>query len=125
MNRFQFSLGIILSSLFIITSCSKNDSSSVSGNQGRLELRLTDSPDPNVKEVWVDVQGVTINMSDTNEITLTGTHPGVYNLLDLTNGKDTLLADATIPTGTISQIRLLLGPNNYIVTNSGQKISLT
>jgi hypothetical protein len=56
---------------------------------------------------------------------LDGVHPGVYNLLDLTDGKDTLLADAQIPSGDISQIRLILGDNNYIITKSGEKIELT
>ena len=65
-------------------------------------------------------------MEDTGKIiTLSGTHPGMYNLLDLTNGRDTLLADAIIPAGTISQVRLILGDNNYIITNSGEKIALT
>ena len=85
-----------------------------------LQVRLTDGPDPNVREVWVDIQQIEIIMSDTSHpIILDGTHPGVYNLLAFSDGKDTLLADATIPAGTISQIRLILGDNNYIITNDG------
>jgi hypothetical protein len=73
----------------------------------------------------VDIQQIEIMMGDSSSpIILTGTHPGVYNLLDLTNGKDTLLADAVIPAGTISQIRLILGDNNSIVTTSDEKIAL-
>jgi hypothetical protein len=75
--------------------------------------------------VWVDVNQIEILMGDTSKpLILDGSHPGLYNLLDLTNGKDTLLADATIPAGTISQIRLILGDNNYIVTKAGDKIPL-
>jgi hypothetical protein len=120
-------------SLFLITSffltillfsCTKNDKG-IGNNEARLQVLLTDSPDPNVKEVWVDVREVNINMDDSNSIALSGSHPGLYNLLDLTNGKDTILADATIPTGTISQIRLVLGDNNYIITKSGERIPLT
>lgn len=40
---------------------------------------------------------------------------GVYNLLDLTNGLDTLLATAELPAGKISQIRLILGNNNNLL----------
>ena len=109
-------------SMFLF-SCQKNSGSSSS--QPRLQVRLTDSPDPNVKEVWVDIKEVKIKMSDTSEITVGGAHPGVYNLLDLTNGKDTVLADAEIPKGSIAQIRLILGDNNYVITKSGEKISLT
>ncbi|HZK63329.1 MAG TPA: DUF4382 domain-containing protein [Puia sp.] len=76
----------------------------------------------------MDIQKIQIIMGDSsdssNPVELNGAHPGLYNLFDLTNGKDTLLADATIPSGTISQIRLILGDNNYIVTDNGEKISL-
>jgi len=104
-------------------SCQKNSNSKDS--QARLQVRLTDNPDPNVKEVWVDIKEVRIKMSDTSEILLGGTYPGLYNLMELTNGKDTLLADAEIPQGTISQIRLILGENNFIITKSGEKLMLT
>jgi hypothetical protein len=64
-------------------------------------------------------------MNDTTKpIILNGSHPGMYNLLDFSDGKDTLLADATIPPGTISQIRLILGDNNYIITTDGVNVPL-
>ena len=64
-------------------------------------------------------------MSDTcNPVILNGAHPGMYNLFDFSNGKDTLLADATIPPGTISPILLILGDNNYFITKGNQKIAL-
>ena len=116
------SIAILFSSILFF-SCQKSNNSG--DNPVRLQVHLTDSPDPNVKEVWVDVKEVRITMKDTNWITLEGAHPGLYNLLDLTDGKDTLLADAQIPAGNISQIRLVLGDNNYIITKSGEKIDLT
>lgn len=120
---FSLTIVIAIASLFI-SSCSRNSKSSNS-NTAQLQISLTDSPFPGAKEVWVDIQQIKIIMSDTsNPLTLNGTHPGLYNLLDFTNGKDTLLADATIPPGTISQIRLILGDNNYIVTDDGTKINL-
>jgi hypothetical protein len=112
----------LLFSCILFFSCQKK--TGVSGEKARLQVRLTDSPDPNVKEVWIDVKEVLINMGDTSWITLDGAHPGVYNLLDFTNGKDTILADAEIAAGNVSQIRLLLGDNNFIITNSGDKIDL-
>lgn len=111
-------------SAIVLYSCQKNSGGSNTSNSPRLQVRLTDGP-ADAKEVWVDIKEVKIMMGDTGEITLNGAHPGVYNLLDLTNGKDTILADAEIPAGSISQIRLVLGSNNYIVTNSGEKIALT
>jgi hypothetical protein len=121
---FRISLFAILA-LLILSSCSKNQKSSTGNNMASLQVRLTDGPDPNVREVWVDIQQIEIIMSDTsNPIILDGAHPGLYNLLDFSDGKDTLLADATIPAGTISQIRLILGDNNYLITKDGEKISL-
>jgi hypothetical protein len=109
--------------LLIFSSCSKNQKSST--DTANLQVRLTDGPDANVREVWVDIQQIELIMSDTSHpIILDGAHPGVYNLLAFSNGKDTLLADATIPAGTISQIRLILGDNNYIITKDGEKIAL-
>src|SRR5690606_28746613 len=44
------------------------------------------------------------------------TQSGMYNLLDFQNGLDTLIAPPQqIPSGQISQIRLILGANNYVV----------
>lgn len=119
--RSVLNLAFLLSVLAIGVGCEK----SKTGNRAGLQIRLTDAPDPNVKEVWVDIKGVAIKMGDSAEITLTNAYPGLYNLLDLTYGKDTILADAEIPAGRISQIRLLLGDNNYIITKTGQKINLT
>jgi Domain of unknown function (DUF4382) len=114
-------LGFAFISLVMI-GCQKNAGKT---SQPRLQVRLTDNPDPNVKEVWVDIKEVRIKMNDTSEIIVGGAHPGLYNLLDLTNGKDTILADAEIPAGSISQLRLVLGDNNYIITKDDKKISLT
>jgi hypothetical protein len=117
---------VFFSFLIILSSCSKNQKSSDTSTNAQLQVRLTDSPYPFAREVWVDVQQIEIIMGDSSKpIMLNGAHPGLYNLMDFTNGKDTLLADATIPPGTISQIRLILGNNNYIVSESNEKIPLT
>ncbi len=103
-------------------SCKRSNNSD---NQPRLQLRLIDNPPTGVKEVWVDIQQIEIIMNNgSNPVLLTGVHPGLYNLLELTNGKDTLLADALIPAGSISQIRLILGDNNYLIAGNGDKIAL-
>jgi hypothetical protein len=77
---------------------------------------LTDDP-ADYDQVNVDVQSVEIHTNSGGWITLNG-YPGIYNLLDLTNGIDTLIASDSIPTGTVSQIRLNLGPNNTIMVDS-------
>ncbi|CAL1517618.1 DUF4382 domain-containing protein [Chitinophaga sp. MM2321] len=44
--------------------------------------------------------------------------PGVYDLLTLRNGADTLLANGLIPKGSIKQIRITVGDNNSLVKDS-------
>jgi len=106
--------------LMMAASCSKNDKSS----NAQLQVRLVDNPAVDVKSVWVDIRGVEIIANGGGPTELAGIHPGVYNLMELTNGKDTLLADALIPAGKLSQIRLILGDNNYIVNGAGDTIDL-
>jgi hypothetical protein len=109
----------------LLSSCSRNQKNSDTTTSAHLQVRLTDSPFPDAKEVWVDIVQVEIIQGDSSHpMVLNGAHPGLYNLLSFTNGKDTLLADATIPAGTISQIRLILGDNNYIVTSDNEKIAM-
>jgi len=103
---------------FVLFSCNKNSSSGGNGT-GHLEVRLTD--DPAVYDaVNIDVQSVEVNISsDTGTSsgwkTINLLHPGVYNLLAFRNGMDTILASADIPSGQLSQMRLILGSNNSVV----------
>ena len=101
------------------TSCSKNDKSTA-----QLQVRLVDNPALDVKAVWVDIKDIEIIVNGGGPVSLAGIHPGVYNLMELTNGKDTLLADALIPAGKISQLRLVLGDNNYVINSTGERIAL-
>lgn len=80
----------------------------------RLEVRLTDAPG-DYEEVNIDIQRVEINSGEGNSgWTSLNVESGVYNILKLTNGLDTLLASAELPAGRISQIRLVLGSNNTV-----------
>lgn len=116
-------MAIILGSI-VFVSCQKSGDSGFI-EKARLQVRLTDGPNLNLSEVWVDVKEIQIKMEDTGMITLAGSRPGMYNLLALTNGRDTMLSDAEIPAGSISQIRLVLGTNNYAIKHTGERIELT
>ncbi|MBL7873985.1 MAG: DUF4382 domain-containing protein [Cyclobacteriaceae bacterium] len=102
-------LGLILLSVFWLA-CSNDDKTA------RLNVRLTDAPG-DYEEVNIDIQSVEIHNSDGNSTegwkTL-NVEKGVYNILELSNGLDTLLATAEVPAGRISQIRLILGSNNSV-----------
>jgi hypothetical protein len=43
---------------------------------------------------------------------------GIYNLLNFSNGLDTLIAIGTLNIATVQQIRLILGLNNSVVVNN-------
>ncbi|MCU7549501.1 DUF4382 domain-containing protein [Chitinophagaceae bacterium LB-8] len=112
-------LVVSLSLSFI--SCSKNESN----GKARLQVYLTDDPG-DYDEVLIDVQDILVNYtSNENEgwESLNNVKRGTYDVLKLVNDKDTMLADAEMPTGKIEQIRLILGPNNYVKVN-GSTIKL-
>jgi hypothetical protein len=92
--------------------CSKS-----SDAQASLQIRLTDNP-TGLREVNVDIRQVRIKFTEDsvgNDGWLDmATNAGVYNLLGLQNGVDTLLASGNFPANTIKEIRLVLGPNNTV-----------
>jgi hypothetical protein len=91
----------------------KNDDEEPAAGKAELKIYMTDAPGP-YDSVLIDIQSVAVTGPAANEVFLNIT-PGIYNLLDFTNGVDTLLATGTIDAGTVSQIRLILGNNNRVV----------
>ena len=76
-----------------------------------LKFYLTDNPGE-YQQVNIDIEAVKLIINDS--LFEIPSNPGVYNLLDFTNGKDTLLADAEFAEGFLSQVRLVLGENNSV-----------
>jgi len=110
---FVFLAFIALAGSIVFFSCQKNVSND---GKARLQVFLTDDPG-DYEAVFIDVQDVMINVTDDTSSgwqSLDGVNAGVYDLLTLINDDDTLLADALIPTGNVSQIRLVLGTENYV-----------
>ena len=107
----------------LLISCSKEEKSS--SGKAQLEVYLTDDP-ADYDQVILDVKDVQINLSTDSSNkwqSLSTVKAGKYDLLRLVNDDDTLLAKSDIATGTLEQMRLVLGPDNYIVVN-GQSIPL-
>ena len=111
-------LAIYFILIAIISACS--EPSSTVGEEklqnAVLSIRLTDAP-ANVDEVWIDIKQVRYHLdSDGQESwrTINNFAGGVYNLLEFTNGIDTLLFEEEMPSGKLSQIRLILGGNNRV-----------
>lgn len=103
-------LGFVMVSGVVLIACQKDKENSTT-----LKIRLTDNP-VDAEEVNVDIQQVRVKF---REDSLNGwmnldTYAGVYNLLGLQNGVDTLLASGTLPTNVVKEIRFVLGTNNTI-----------
>ncbi|HEY3370871.1 MAG TPA: DUF4382 domain-containing protein [Prolixibacteraceae bacterium] len=101
-----FVLAAAVSMLWV--GCNKDNTSDTT----RVKVRMTDAPG-NYDQVNVDVKGVEFKMDNGALVNLNVT-AGVYNLLDFTNGMDTLIASADVQSGTLSQVRLILGDNNSV-----------
>jgi hypothetical protein len=103
--------GLAMVSLVTLLSSCESDE-----KNARVEVWLTDAPG-DYQEVNVEIEGVEIHASENdngNGWKSLDVDDRIVNLLDLTNGKDTLLGSIEIPAGKISQIRLKLGDNNSV-----------
>ena len=118
MKKMKFMVPVALLGVALgFSACDKDDDKTT--GTSRMEVRLTDAPG-DYSKVLIDIQSVQVHTdADANDnsggwTTLNNINPGIYNLLDFSNGKDTLLAASNLPSGRISQIRLVLGPNNSL-----------
>lgn len=112
MNSIKTILAISFIALFVFPACNKADEP----GSAQINIRLTDSPG-NYDEVIVDFREARIYLEEAQDWISITSFSGFYDLLKLNNGKDTLIASRTIPSGTITQIFLILGTNNKIKVN--------
>lgn len=129
-------IGVLI--VFVPLSCQKNtDEIRIPDGQQRISIRLSDNP-VNYDAVNVDIQQVIVQVIpdscrgrdnnnndcyDDNEYRCSvwdtlNIRAGVYNLLSLSNGVDTLLASGLTLTGRVNKIKLVLGDNNSVVVDS-------
>lgn len=115
---FNFVLAFALVFSIVFAACKKDSCST------DLRIRMTDAP-ADWDEVNIDLKQVQVNFRDdsTGWVSL-DTRDSIYNLLDLQNGLDTLIAQGTVATKTVREIRLVLGDNNSIKVD-GQQYPLT
>lgn len=110
---------LIIASFLLIgmmSSCKDETTGSV------YTLRLTDGPGP-YTAVNIDLQRVEVKGDDDVAISL-ATNPGIYNLLNFSNGLSTIIATGGLEITKVKEIRLILGPNNSVHLN-GQIYPLT
>jgi hypothetical protein len=103
-------IGVFLLS-FLLNSCDKKSTSEPTS----YTIRMTDYPGP-YEEVNIDLQSIEV-IGNGGVVVLLNTNPGIYNLLELSNGLDTIIANGSTNLTSVKQIRLILGPNNTIKVN--------
>lgn len=108
MKKIKIILSFIMLGL-IINSCNNDDTNA----SYPYSVRLTDAPGP-YDEVNVDIQGVEVIGEDGKTVVL-NVKKGIFNLLEFSNGVDTLLATDSLEISSVKQIRLILGANNTVV----------
>jgi hypothetical protein len=114
---------LVACGLMLSVSCKKTEETP-SAQTTSYNMYMTDSPG-DYQAVYVDIIGAQVN-SDISGWTNLNVKAGIYNLLSLSNGKDTLLATGSVAVGTASQIRLILGPTgNTVVVNGASYPLLT
>ena len=100
---------ITLSAFLILAiGCKKTDHNE---SLSKITFNLTDAPAV-YDMVNIDLVGIQVIINDS--IIDLETSAGIYNLLDFVNGKDTLVVEDFVPSGMLSQVRLILGENNNL-----------
>lgn len=132
---FTVGISFIIASVLAV-SCSdlssNVDTSNTADGKAHMKVNLTDAPG-DYQQVNIDVQGLRIHYtpaesdsaeSDTAESDNDGEwidlpfEPMNVNLLELTNGVDTLLAEADLEPGHYNELRLILGSDNTVMVDS-------
>jgi hypothetical protein len=106
---------LMLSVIVMAVTFNSCNSDSSGSNSYPYKVRLTDAPGP-YTEVNVDIQNVEVT-GENGATVLLNTTAGIYNLLDFTNGVNTLLATSVLTDAKVKQVRLILGSQNTIVLN--------
>ena len=112
---------ILLSALFY--SCKKEDSTGSGVNSPHhVSVFLTDHATPIFDSVFIQILAIDVKTENsvTGEEAWVSVHitPGIYNILRLRNGLDTLFATGSLPNAGIRKLRLTLGTQNSVMKNN-------
>ncbi|HWK02737.1 MAG TPA: DUF4382 domain-containing protein [Puia sp.] len=141
-------IGSLFTAPIVFFACSKNTSSGSNPNipAGKSQVSVFMMDDPiQFTKVLIDIRQVVVEIDTATKQTdadeddqwddnFCGRHrdqsdksviwdtlsitPGVYDLLQLRNGTDTLLASGQFPSGKILKVKITLGSDNTIYTDS-------
>ncbi|MCO6487235.1 MAG: DUF4382 domain-containing protein [Phaeodactylibacter sp.] len=113
-TRFLFLAGML--AVLLNSGCNEDVTVSPFENMTLLNIRLTDAP-LDIDEVNIDLQSILVKGPGGQEEIQLNTNAGIYDLLDLQNGIDVLVANAMISLDEIRQVRLVLGDDNTVVVD--------
>lgn len=106
----------ILLGLALFSSCNKDNDTDPSTDRATITIKIGDSP-AGYDAVNVEILKLNANINGSWREYAVAT-PGVYNLLEFTNGNTLLLLGPTpVDPGSISELRLILGENNSIIVD--------
>ena len=132
----RFSM-MMLAAVYVLSSCDSSDS--MDSPEGKATMQITLVDDPAAYEaVLIDVQGIEYKLEiddddiededdddngdegsriydDEGEWIYVDIEPRVYDILELQNGTEAVLADVDIEAGELKEVRLILGDNNQVV----------
>ena len=115
-----FKLYFLVVTITIFSGCSDEGTASTIQGNSKISVKLMDGPG-DYDNVYIDVVDVMVKFNEDVDDengwqSLEAINTGVYDLLELTGGVNVLLVDDyEIPSGTLKQIRLILGDDNTIV----------
>jgi hypothetical protein len=129
--RNLFKTGLIVLSVGVLVSCSKEDDGTTSENgKYNTDVVLTDAPidDANVNAAFITIADLRVGGQS-----LEGFQKVTVEISSLTNGKTQSLGNLDLSSGSKSDIVLVLanenaagnGPGNYIVTSNNEVKALT
>lgn len=115
MKKLAILLGLIV---LIIFACNKDDNGDATPASPTLVKVYLHDQAVDFDQVNVEILQVKLKGNGTNDEIDLDENAGVYNLLDYQNGLDTLLGSITVNYDSLTQIRLVLGPNNSVMVDS-------
>lgn len=124
-KRIMYSgLALLFTGLAILTGCQKDNNSSA-GETTKVEIRMTDAPG-NFDKINLSVKEI-ILFSEGKPYTFAVT-TGIFNILDFRMGSskpDILVASGEMPSGEITEIRLVLNDSGNTIVVDGVSQALT
>jgi len=111
MKTKSISFAILALVTVFIFSCKKDNGTAP------IKILLTDKPAA-YDSVNVHIVGMQVQISKDTEAWISiNVKDSIYNLLDLQNGITAVIAQDTIPTGMLHEVRFILGDGNTVVVN--------